>query len=277
MNIPVKLSNAISVSILFLTGCSGFYLKDLIPQQNSIEIQICNTALSKVVQTKNEIRWDLTWYDDDGGLLKKENCMPTEQISLNRDSLTPIIAVPVLSEISVELEPNSCLGGLFPLHAKDIKGTKTLNLCPEKGSVARTMERVLCNAKGSYKTGEFIASHFNWTRFTTTVFRLSHPQWLDSDLAAAAILSGSFSIYRIKERQKNAVQFTLMDERIRPGTVFYEMWNDKVAFEWPPSQKVSIELPDGLFHLFSNAGYLSIQVDKAQVLCSFYTEYLLKD
>lgn len=265
------------IELAVLTSCSESYVQDFISERNMLEVEFCDSSVSSVLENNLQISWNLIWYDDDGIKHERENCTQSEKIMITGNSFTPILAWPILSEYSILLSSDFCSGGMFPTQVQEKNGTRTLYLCPKKGGEAQTGALVLCRYRGSHATGAFIAAHFNWNRFSSTVQGLSHPQWLDTELAAAAILSGGFTVYKIKEKSKTAVKFMLIDERIVPGTVFYEFWNNEIAFELQSSRTISIELPDGLFYFFSVSGYVTLQVKKAQILCAFYTPYRLKD
>lgn len=265
------------IELAVLTSCSESYVQDFISERNMLQVEFCGSSVSSVLENNLQISWNLIWYDDDGIKHERENCAQNEKIMVSGNSFTPILARPILSEHSILLSSDFYSGGIFPTQVQEKNDKQTVLLCPKKAGEAQTGALVLCRSRESPETGAFIASHFNWNRFSSTVQGLSHPQWLDTELAAAAILSGGFTVYKIKEKNKTAVKFTLMDERIVPGTVFYEFWNNEIAFELQSSRTISIELPDGLFYFFSVSGYVTLQVKKAHILCAFYTPYRLKD
>lgn len=275
-----------SFCIAVLAGCDQAPIlspyeqaRVILPQPHpAIEISGATRAFSACADTRAEAYWTLAWFDETGAFRAIQHIPSSDQsvsIELRRGSFTPILLYPESGGLA--LAP---AGAIYPVDATAgpgdaLRGEVTLKPSWRGGILADCAYEAFMQATGGLSAGRTIASHFNWARCARIVAAIPDPALLDRERLVAALLSGSFSVYSIAER--DAATISLDSIHREAGERFVAANPESADILWPAVGAPTVTLADGHATYFGKTGTIELEVKGGTLLCGFFLPYPLQD
>lgn len=272
---------AITVAVALIAGCSW--------QAASIghKVAVCillpePSPAHRILAGTGDPVWTIRWYDRDGNCQVLEHCPGTVHIELEAESFTPILAEPEQSGMLLTTPQLAPVGAVYPAHAEEGFTGTVLDLTYTAGTTALIAERMLRNARGGFKDGQSIASHFNWFRLENRIRESKQPAFIDIDSCAAEILDGTFRASDCAAFKTSIVRARLEDFLIpipeqALGDCFFPANPLAESLTIPgsdQSREIAVVLPAGTNVFIGTHGALYVCVGNSHAELLFFSPFL---
>ncbi len=218
-------------------------------------------------------RWRIQWFDPDGNLRETFCGNKGTVIVLRRGQTTPVTAVHT-GGITHSIHPR---GAFYPQEAYIKAGKNILHLDSAGGILAEEARVAIDSARASSREVLLLVSIFNWKRARDRLATLKAPWQLDRDRFRTAFLSGRMSVHDIRELPSVVVNLSAVTHGTIPPGAYVHPFDGRAIMYSGNGEPFEAELSAGFHRLFTQEGYLSIQMAANKSECVFFIPYSLQD